>query len=144
MNVTASVVVADLDEAADIVGSERPVEDWKGFEVRGLDQARFAMLHALLCGQYFDEAQRDLGLLHAESEDGPWLLRFPAVSVRRLAGLDEAGLESVGAELAATADFEAEAWAVEDVQKIVQQMAELAGMAEAQGKAIFLWLVADE
>lgn len=144
MNVMASVVAAELDEAAVIVGSERPVDDWKGFEVRGVDQAKFAMLHALLSGQYFDEAQRDLGLLHAESEEGPWLLRFPAASVRRLAELDEAGLESVGAELAATEDFEEGEWAAEDVQKLVQQMAELAGMAEAQDKAIFLWIVADE
>jgi hypothetical protein len=144
MGVTSSVVVADLDEAADIVGSERPVDDWKGFEARGLDMAKFAMLHALLSGQYFDEAQRDFGLLHAESEEGPWLLRFPAASVKRLAELDEEGLEAVGAELAATEDFEDEEWAVEDVQKIVTQLADLAGMAAAQDKAVFLWIVADE
>lgn len=143
MDVTASVVVAELDEAADIVGSERPVDDWQGFEARGVDRDMFAMLHALLCGQYFEEAQRDLGLLHAASAQGPWLLRFPAASVKRLAELDEAGLEAVGAELAATEDFEAEEWAVEDVQKFVDQMAELAGRAESQGKAVFLWIVAD-
>ena len=144
MSVTASVMAANLGEAADIVASGKPIDDWKGFEVRGVDQARFAMLHALLSGQYFDEAQRDLGLLHAESEEGPWLLRFPAASVQRLAALDEAGLEAVGDELAATEDFEAEEWAVEDVQKLVLQMAELAATATAQGKAIFLWIVADE
>ncbi len=143
MDVTASVVAAALDEAADIVASARPVEDWQGFEVRGVDRDKFAMLHALLSGQYFEEAQRDLGLLHAESAEGPWLLRFPAASVRRLAELDEAGLESVGAELAATADFETAEWAAEDVQKLVDQMAELAGMAASQDKAVFLWIVAD-
>ena len=144
MDVTASVVAADLDEAADIVASEKPVDDWKGFEARGVDMTKFAMLHALLSGQYLDEAQRDFGLLHAESEEGPWLLRFPAASVARLAELDEAGLEVVGAELAATEDFEDEEWMVEDVQKIVTQMADLAGMAAAQDKAVFLWIVADE
>ncbi len=144
MGVMSSVVAADLDEAADIVGSERPVDDWKGFEARGFDQAKFAMLHALLSGQYFDEAQRDLGLLHAESEEGPWLLRFPAASVERLAGLDEAGLEAVGEELAATEDFEAEGWPVEDVQKFLTQLADLAGIAVSQGKAVFLWIVAEE
>ncbi len=144
MGVTASVVAADFGEAADIVGSDKPAGDWKGFEVRGFGQARFAMLHALLSGQHFDEAQRDLGLLHAESEEGPWLLRFPAASVRRLAGMDEAALEAVGAELAATADFEEEAWVAEDVQEHVRQMAELAGFAAAQGKAIFLWIVGEE
>ena len=64
--------------------------------------------------------------------------------MRRLAELDEAGLEAVGAELAATEDFEEEEWAVEDVQKIVTQLADLAGMAVAQDKAVFLWIVADE
>jgi hypothetical protein len=144
MNVTASVVAADLDEAADIVGSEKPADDWKGFEARGIDQAKFAMLHALLSGQYFDEAQRDLGLLHVESEEGPWLLRFPAASVKRLSEMEESALDAVGEELAATEDFEEEDWPVEEVQKLVQQMAELAGTAMAQGKAVFLWIVADE
>ena len=31
------------DEAADIVGSERPVDDWKGFEARGLDKMPVCM-----------------------------------------------------------------------------------------------------
>jgi hypothetical protein len=144
MNITASVVVADLDEAADIVASERAVEDWKGFEARGVDQAQFAMLHALLTGLYFEEAQSDLGLLHAESAEGPWLLRFPVDSVKRLAHLDEAGLDAVGEELAATEAFEAAQWSAEDAQKFVQQMAELAGVAMTQEKALFLWMVADE
>jgi len=144
MNVTASVVAADIDEAADIVASERPAADWQGFAMRGLDQAQCAMLHALLSGRYFDEAQSDLRLLHAESAEGPWLLLFPASSARRLADLDEAGLEAVGEELAATEAFEAEEWTPEDAQKLVQQMAELAGAAMAQKKAIFIWIVADE
>ncbi|MDR2241022.1 MAG: hypothetical protein LBE33_11335 [Zoogloeaceae bacterium] len=143
-NVTASVVAADLDEAADIVAAERPAADWRGFETRGASQAHFAMLHALLSGRYFDEAQSELGLLHAESVDGPWLLRFPAYSVQRLAALDEAGLEAVAEELAATEDFEAGQWRAADALKLVQQMAELADAAAAQGKAIFLWIVNDE
>lgn len=141
MGMMCNVVVAGFEEADEIGESSRPVEEWKGFEAGGLDQAKFAMLHALLSGQYFDEAQRDLVLVYAASDEGPWLLRFPAASVKRLAGMDEEALEAVGAELAATEEFEAEGWPAEEVQKIVVQMADLAGAAVAQGKAMFVWMM---
>lgn len=144
MELTASVVVAALGEAADLVGSERLLEDWRGFRMRGLDRDKFAMLHALLSGQYFEEAQAELGLVHAESAAGPWLYLFPPASVQRLAAMEEDVLETIGEELAATADFEDGGWEAERVLGFVRQMAELAAVARAQDKAIFLWLAGEE
>ena len=54
MGMRVNVVVADAEDAAAIIESEKPAGEWKGFEAHGLDQAKFAMLHALLSGELFD------------------------------------------------------------------------------------------
>ena len=136
-----SVVVADPGEAAAIIDSERPVEQWKGFEARGLDQDKLAMLHALLTGRLFDEALGECGPLYAGSEEGPWLVQLPGESVARLAQLEDEALDRIGEELAATETFEEAGWPVEAVQDVVVGLAELAGVAAAQDGAIFAWMV---
>lgn len=47
MGMLVNVVVADREDAAAIIEADKPVEEWKGFAAHGLDQAKFAMLHAL-------------------------------------------------------------------------------------------------
>ena len=74
MGMLVNVVVADLEDAGAIIESEKPVEEWKGFEANGLDPAKFAMLHALLSGELFDEALDECGPLHAATDEGPWLM----------------------------------------------------------------------
>ncbi len=144
MAMLANIVVAELDEAEAIGESSRPVEEWKGLEMVGLDQEKLALLHALLSGQLSDEAARDFRLYYAASDEGPWLLRFPADSVQRLARLEDAALEQVGEELAATESFEAAGWPADLVQKLVADLADLAGVAAAQEKPLFVWLMAIE
>lgn len=140
MGVLVNVVVAEPDDAAAIIESSKPIEEWKGFEAKGLDQAKFAMLHALLTGELFDEALGDCGPIYAASDEGPWLMKVPDESVERLAGLEEDALDRIGEELAATEEFEQDGWPVDEVKGIVTELADLAGMAVAQGKAIFVWM----
>ena len=143
MGMLVNVVVADADDAAAIIESSKPIEEWKGFEARELDQAKFAMLHALLTGGLFDEALGDCGPVYAATEEGPWLMKLPDGSVQQLARLDEDALDQVGEELAATEEFEADGWPIDAVMGFVTELADLAGVARAQGKAIFVWMVLD-
>lgn len=140
MGVLANVVVAEPEDAAAIVESSKPIEEWKGFGAKGLDQAKFAMLHALLTGELFDEALGDCGPIYAASDEGPWLMKVPDESVERLAGLEEDALDRIGEELAATEEFEQDGWPADEVKGIVTELADLAGVAVAQGKAIFVWM----
>lgn len=144
MGMLVNVVVADLADAGSIIESEKPVEEWKGFEAKGLDQAKFAMLHALLSGELFDEALDECGPLHAASDEGPWLMKLPDDSVAHLAELDEGALDQVGEELAATEEFEEDGWMVEEVRSLVTELADLAGVARAQGRAMFVWMMQGE
>ena len=89
MGMLVNVVVADLEDAGAIIESEKPVEEWKGLEANGLDPAKFAMLHALLSGELFDDALDECGPLHAASDEGPWLMKLPDDSVAHLAELEE-------------------------------------------------------
>jgi hypothetical protein len=139
-----NVVVADLEDAGAIIESEKPVEEWKGFEANGLDPAKFAMLHALLSGELFDEALDECGPLHAASDEGPWLMKLPDDSVAHLAELEEDALDRVGEELAATEEFEEDGWSADEVKGFVTALADLAGVARAQGQALFVWMMQDE
>lgn len=144
MGMRVNVVVADLEDAGAIIESEKPVEEWKGFEANGLDPAKFAMLHALLSGELFDEALDECGPLHAASDEGPWLMKLPDDSVAHLAELEEDALDQVGGELAATEEFEEDGWSVDEVKGLVVALADLAGVARAQGRALFVWMMQDE
>ena len=144
MGMRVNVVVADLEDAGAIIESEKPVEEWKGFEANGLDPAKFAMLHALLSGELFDEALDECGPLHAASDEGPWLMKLPDDSVAHLAELEEDALDQVGEELAATEEFEEDGWSVDEVKGLVVALADLAGVARAQGRALFVWMMQDE
>jgi len=144
MGMRVNVVVADLEDAGAIIESSKPVEEWKGFEARGLDQAKFAMLHALLSGELFDEALAECGPVYAADEDGPWLMKLPGDSVDRLARLEEEALDAIGEELAATEAFEEEGWPVDEVKDLVATLADLAGVARAQGRAMFVWMTQDD
>jgi hypothetical protein len=144
MGMLVNVVVADVEDAGAILESSKPIEEWKGFEARGLDQAKFAMLHALLTGGLFDEALDECGPLHAAYEEGPWLMQLPGETVQQLARFEEEALDQVGEELAATEAFEADGWPVDEVMKLVIELADLAGVARAQGRAMFVWMLPDE
>ncbi|MEZ5613735.1 MAG: hypothetical protein R3E35_00815 [Rhodocyclaceae bacterium] len=140
MDMRVNVVVADAEEAGAIIESEKPLEEWKGFEANGLDQAKFAMLHALLIGELFDDALAECGPLYSATDEGPWLMLLPGDSVARLAALDEDALDRVGEELAATGEFEEDGWSADEVKGFVTALADLAGVARAQGRAVFVWM----
>jgi hypothetical protein len=144
MGMLVNVVVADAEDAGSIIESEKPVEEWKGFEAKGLDQAKFAMLHALLSGELFDDALDECGPLYSASDEGPWLMKLPDDSVAQLAELDEDALDEVGEELAATEEFEEDGWSVDEVKGFVTALADLAGVARAQGRAMFVWMMQGE
>ncbi|MBK6631688.1 MAG: hypothetical protein IPG33_12120 [Betaproteobacteria bacterium] len=141
MGMLVNVVVADREDAGAIIESSKPIDEWKGFEAKGLDQAKFAMLHALLTGELFDEAMGDCGPLYAASDEGPWLMKLPDETVVHLARLEEDAIDQVGEELAATEEFEQDDWPVDEVVRIVTELADLAGVARAQGRSVFIWMV---
>ena len=139
MGLLTNIVAADEDVYAAIGESLRPVDRWSGIERRGIDTARIATLHCLLTGDEFESAVGCYEPVYA-ADEGAVVLRVADEALERLASLDEDALALVAEELAATADYEADAWDVEEVQSLVLELGDLARLAESQGQVMFVWI----
>ena len=140
MAATVNIVVADAEEGWEIAESSRPVDTWQGFVVNGLDAEKIATLQSLLTGQTFDEALVECEPHYVASDDGPFVMRLTEELTEKLAELEEDTLEQLGAELAASAEFEAARWPLEEVESLVAELAALAAVATAQDNAVFVWM----
>lgn len=140
MQVLTNIVIGDLSDAEAIGESLCPIDEWRGFEIKGIDLAKIAMLQAVLTGQTFDEAYDEYRPIVAISDEGPWVFRFPNAPLEKLAGLEEEALEQVGEELAATEEFEESGYPVEEVQAVLEELSDLAKVCISQNKAMFIWM----
>ena len=139
MGILTNIVAAEEDEFAAIGESLRPVDEWSGIERRGIDTTKIATLHCLLTGDELGQALSLYEPLYVSMEDA-LVLRLADEVTEKLAAYDEDALVRVAEELAATEEFELEAWDAEEVQDFVMALAELAQIAESQGQNLFVWM----
>lgn len=139
MGILTNIVAAEEDEFAAIGESLHPVEEWSGLERRDIDTAKIATLHCLLTGDELEQALYAYEPLYVGVE-GAMVLRLADEVVEKLSALDEDALEQVGAELAATEEFEIEQWDADEVQDMVLELAELAQLAQSQEQILFVWI----
>lgn len=139
MGILTNIVAAEEDEFAAIGESLHPLEEWSGLERRDIDTAKIATLHCLLTGDELEQALYAYEPLYVGVE-GAIVLRLADEVVDKLASLDEDALEQVGAELAATEEFELEQWDTDEVQDMVLELAELAQLAQSQEQSLFVWI----
>jgi hypothetical protein len=139
LNILTNIIAAEEDELDAVIQSEHPVEEWSGIERRGIDTGKIVMLHCLLTGDEFDLAVGGYEPVHAD-EDSVVVLRLADTAVEKLANLEDDVRETIAEELAATEEFEAEAWDFEEVLALVTDLADLARLAESQGQALFVWM----
>jgi len=135
-----NIVIGDADDAEAIGESFRPIEDWSGIELKGMDPAKLATLHSLVTGETFDEAIAKYYIVYAASDEGPWVIRVPDALTEKLAVLEEEALEEIGEELAGTEEFEMAGWPVEELQAVLAELSLLASSSLAQGYAMFVWM----
>lgn len=140
MGILVNIVSADEDEAEAIGESQHPVVEWSGIEARDIDTAKIVTLHCLLTGDGLEDAFYAYEPVYVAGDDGPIVLRIPDEMTEKLAGLEEEAAEMVGEELAATEEFEVSGWPVEEVRSLVEELAELARLADSQGQAMFVWM----
>ena len=140
MEIITNIVAAEDDELEALGESLDPVSEWSGIALRGLDTAKVATLHSLLTGDVFDDALARYEPLYVSAAEGTLVLRIADEVMERLAALDEGPLDDIAAELAATEEFESEAWDEEVIAAMLAELAELARLAESQGQALFVWM----
>lgn len=140
MGLLVNIIIAEEDEIDAIGTSEHPIEEWSGIEAREIDTEKLATLHCLLTDDDFEQAQNAYEPVFVAEDEGILVLRIPDAVAEKLALLEEDALELVGEELAATEPFEANDWAIEEVQAFVVELGELARLADSQGHVIFVWM----
>ena len=140
MKIVTKIVAAEEDELAGVGESVSPEDEWSAIEWPGLDTDKVLMLHCLLTG---DELGSTFSLYEPVylADAGAILLRLAGALQERLAELADDVLEPLAVELAATEAFEAEAWIPDDVQSLLQDLVELARLAESQGQVLFVWML---
>lgn len=139
MGILVNIVAAEDEEVEAIGESLRPVDEWSGVERRGVDIAKIATLHCLLTGDDFEYVAGLYEPVYIGGE-GALVLRLADEVAERLAALEEEALDDVADELAATEVFEMESWDPDEVQSLVQELAELARLADSQGQVLFVWM----
>lgn len=140
MGLLVNIVAAEEDEIEAVGASQHPIDEWSGIEVREIDTAKLATLHCLLVGDDFEEALGAYEPAYAPSDEGALVLRIPDAVMEKLALLEGEAVEQVGAELAATEEFEITGWPVEHVQNLVADLSDLARLAESQGQILLVWM----
>jgi hypothetical protein len=140
MSVLTHILAATDDEIEAIGESPNPIEEWSGLQMRDVDTAKIAMLHALLTGDLFDDAVAHYEPVYVSDAEGALVLRLPDELTERLAALDEDVLNAVAMELAATEEFEDTGWEEEAIAAMLADLAHLARLAESQGQALLVWL----
>ncbi len=140
MGIVTHVIAAEEDEIEAIGESLHPVDEWSGFELRDLDTAKITMLHCLLTGDLFDDALAHYEPVYVSDAEGAVVLRLADEVMARLAELDEEPIEQIAVELAATEEFESEAWEEGVLAALLAELADLARLAESQGQALFVWI----
>ncbi|MBZ0105666.1 MAG: hypothetical protein K8H84_08540 [Sulfuricella denitrificans] len=140
MGILVNIVSADEDEAEAIGESQHPVVEWSGIEARDIDTAKIVTLHCLLTGDGLEDAFYAYEPVYVAGDEGPIVLRIPDEAMEKLAALEEEAAEAVGDELAATEEFEMSGWPSEEVRSLVEELAELARLADSQGQVMFVWM----
>jgi hypothetical protein len=140
MKIVTILIAADDDEFSAIGESPCPLDEWSGVETPGLDTAKIATLHCLLTGDTLQMALDLYQPVYVSASD-TIILRLADEALEKLASLDDAALDAVASELAATDEFEKAQWHIDDVAEQLTAIAELAQLAESQGQALFVWML---
>jgi hypothetical protein len=140
MGILTSIIAAEDHEIEAIGESLHPIDEWSGIELRDIDTAKIATLHSLLTGDLFDDAVAHYEPVYVSAAEGALVLRLADEVLERLAELDEESIELIAAELSATEEFESEEWEEDVIAAMLDELSELARLADSQGQALFVWM----
>jgi hypothetical protein len=127
--------VADLADAAVVAIARPAARKWAAWFAKDLDKVKLARLWSAIHGTS-EECLPATPLLHAHSDDGPWVYEVPAPLVERLAALEDTDLQPVAAAWAEAEEFARDAWQTADVLEALSQLRMLCVQARAAGKAL--------
>jgi len=142
------MLAAEEDEIVEVGTSPQPLVAWSGCQLLDFDTAKLVSVHCLLTGDDYDYAlalyEPVFVSVQPDGQSGPLVLQLVMDAQERLAMLAEEQLELLAEELAASEEFEEAGWDEDGCLDLLQQLADLAQLAESQGQVLLLWLLREE
>jgi hypothetical protein len=139
MVVLSDILVADAEQAEEVLLAEVPSDSFPGFDAHGLDQPKLARLRALLTNEDFDPAWADnVALLaSAAGDEGPWVFELPDDIVATLADLPPADEERVAVQWAGSVELGG--WSAAQAREVLRELTRCARRAGEANKKLLLW-----
>jgi hypothetical protein len=97
MGVFSYVVVANLDDAEELLGAADPLERFPGYGEKALDPARWAAL-ARVIGFEPSSAQQMIAsapLAQREEDEGPWVFGIPPELLARVGQVQSTAIDTI-------------------------------------------------
>src|SRR5262245_30588389 len=98
-------VVAVESDAVAVAGAVPSARTWPRFTGKDMDEVKLGRLWGVVRRGSDERPLRPFRLLHAVSDDGPWVFSVPQALVERVGALDDAGLERAAGAWAACEEF---------------------------------------
>ena len=146
MGMLSDFVVANHDSGPAIGDTERPSEQWPCLEGwKGVETIKLSTLHFSITGQAASvddvvDLSATFELSGGNPDEGPWVLKFPAVVVSSIAGLTEETIGPIAAKWAETEELQMDGWSPEDAGQFISQLHSLASRTISEGKSLYLWI----
>ena len=140
MEILADLLMASSEDAPAIIASDYPLGSYRGVNIDGLDPLMLVALHVSCTGKEFEQLAEQYLPVAQASENGPWLVQFPAELTEYLASLQPpdypAAAESwTAVNMPAGVELSNQAG-----EKFLGQMGYLAQTAVFDKKVLFLYV----
>lgn len=136
--IVTEIVIADERDAQAVAEDLAPGR-WPAIDADGVDQAKLALLWAIVTGlEACDQIMEAFTPLAELSDDGPWVFRVPSALVSALAEIDVGRAPGVAETWARTEELELEDRDPGEVRRLLDGLRGVARAATAAHKPLLM------
>lgn len=135
------LILGTEEELSAVDPDNIPINVLPGLDIKGTDIVELATLCATVTATDFDSAfERFLPVSGQESEEGPWVFRFPEEFIRALNAASPADITRFASEWAETEEVRMSGWAADHVAERLGAIVAFASKAQSVGKPVHIWM----
>ena len=140
MEVLTDLILGTKEELAAVDPEDVPINVLPGLDIKGTGLIELSTLYAIATGTAFDPALDSFPPVSGEeSEDGPWVFRFPDELVEALSSATPADIKRIAMEWSQTEELQQSGWPEAEVAQRLSEMSAFALKARAAAKPVHVW-----
>ena len=140
MGVLTDLILGSAEELAAVDADDVPINVLPGLDIKGTGLIELATLYAIATRTEVEAGLDSFPPVSGEeSEDGPWVFRFPDELVEALAQASPAEVKRIAAEWSQTEEVMQSGWPAAEVAQRISEMIAFAVKAKASGKPVHVW-----